>query len=182
MPTGFANDERPYVDVEVSRAEVRPVAVAAVESAPARAEMPVRRPEAVERKPVALAEVKPAPAAPQPRMSTPVPGPMAGPIASPVVRSPVEAASRPAAQVESQIGGDPHRDVAPVAREMPAPVRPVAAPVEKISEPDAIEENAVPLSLDPIPAGEPVAAVLELAGGRSAELGIGPGAKAEWPH
>jgi cell pole-organizing protein PopZ len=144
MPTGFANDERPYVDVEAGRAEVRPVAMAAVESAPARAEMPVRRPEAVERKPVALAEVKPAPAAPQPRMSTPVPGPMVGPVASPVVRSPVEAASRPAAQVESQIGGDAHRDVAPVAREMPAPVRPVAAPVEKLSEPDAIEENAVP--------------------------------------
>ena len=43
-----------------------------------------------------------------------------------------------------------------------------------------IEANTVPLSLDPVAAGEPVAAVLELAGGRSAELGIAPGAKVEW--
>ena len=43
-----------------------------------------------------------------------------------------------------------------------------------------IEANTVPLSLDPVAAGEPVAAVLELAGGRSAELGIGEGAKVEW--
>ena len=45
-----------------------------------------------------------------------------------------------------------------------------------------IEANAAPLSLDPIPAGEPVAAVLELAGGRAAELGITPGARVEWPR
>jgi len=45
-----------------------------------------------------------------------------------------------------------------------------------------IEANAVPLSLDPVPAGEPVAAVLEIAGGRSAELGIGPGDKVDWPR
>ena len=44
-----------------------------------------------------------------------------------------------------------------------------------------IEANTVPLSLDPVPAGEPVAAVLELAGGRSAELGITAGAKVAWP-
>jgi len=43
-----------------------------------------------------------------------------------------------------------------------------------------IEANTVPLSLDPVAAGEPVAAVLELAGGRSAELGIAPGAKVKW--
>jgi uncharacterized membrane protein (UPF0127 family) len=43
-----------------------------------------------------------------------------------------------------------------------------------------IEANTVPLSLDPVPAGEPVAAVLELAGGRSAELGIAAGDKVEW--
>ncbi len=43
-----------------------------------------------------------------------------------------------------------------------------------------IEANTVPLSLDPVAAGEPVAAVLELAGGRSAELGITPGARVEW--
>ena len=43
-----------------------------------------------------------------------------------------------------------------------------------------IEANTAPLSLDPVPAGEPVIAVLELAGGRSAELGITAGAKVEW--
>lgn len=43
-----------------------------------------------------------------------------------------------------------------------------------------IEENVVPLSLDPVPAGEPVGAVLELAGGRSAELGIKADDKVEW--
>jgi uncharacterized membrane protein (UPF0127 family) len=43
-----------------------------------------------------------------------------------------------------------------------------------------IEANTVPLSLDPVPAGEPVTAVLELAGGRSAELNIAPGAKVDW--
>ena len=45
-----------------------------------------------------------------------------------------------------------------------------------------IEANTVPLSLDPVPAGEPVGAVLELAGGRAAELGIAAGAKVEWSH
>ena len=45
-----------------------------------------------------------------------------------------------------------------------------------------IAANTVPLSLDPVPAGEPVAAVLEIAGGRSAELGIGPGDKVDWPR
>jgi uncharacterized membrane protein (UPF0127 family) len=45
-----------------------------------------------------------------------------------------------------------------------------------------IEQNAVPLSLDPIVAGEPVVAVLEIAGGRSGELGIASGAKVDWPH
>ena len=45
-----------------------------------------------------------------------------------------------------------------------------------------IAANAVPLSLDSIPSGEPVAAVLEIAGGRSAELGIGPGDKVSWPR
>ena len=45
-----------------------------------------------------------------------------------------------------------------------------------------IEENAVPLSLDQIPAGEPIGAVLEINGGRSAELGIKAGDKVSWPH
>jgi uncharacterized membrane protein (UPF0127 family) len=45
-----------------------------------------------------------------------------------------------------------------------------------------IAANTVPLSLDPVPAGEPVAAVLEIAGGRSAELGIRPGDTVDWTH
>jgi uncharacterized membrane protein (UPF0127 family) len=45
-----------------------------------------------------------------------------------------------------------------------------------------IAENAVPMSLDPIPSLEPVSAILEIPGGRSAELGLKPGDKVTWPH
>ena len=45
-----------------------------------------------------------------------------------------------------------------------------------------IEENAVPLSLEPVPSMGQVVAVLEINGGRSAELGIAPGDKVSWPH
>ena len=45
-----------------------------------------------------------------------------------------------------------------------------------------IAENAVPMSLDPIPSLEPVGAVLEIAGGRAAQLGIKPNDKVTWPH
>ncbi|MEO5972712.1 MAG: DUF192 domain-containing protein [Sphingomicrobium sp.] len=45
-----------------------------------------------------------------------------------------------------------------------------------------IEANAVPLSLDPLVSIEPVAAVLEIAGGRVAELGIVPGDEVDWPR
>ena len=45
-----------------------------------------------------------------------------------------------------------------------------------------IEANTVPLSLDPVSSGEPVGAVLELAGGRAAELGIAVNDKVDWPH
>jgi uncharacterized membrane protein (UPF0127 family) len=44
-----------------------------------------------------------------------------------------------------------------------------------------IAENAVPFSEDKIPSGEPVAAVLELNGGRAGELGIAEGDKVTWP-
>jgi uncharacterized membrane protein (UPF0127 family) len=44
-----------------------------------------------------------------------------------------------------------------------------------------IADNTVPQSLDPVAVGEPVAAVLELAGGRAAELGIGDSDKVSWP-
>jgi uncharacterized membrane protein (UPF0127 family) len=40
--------------------------------------------------------------------------------------------------------------------------------------------TAKPLDDTPVPAGEPVAAVLEIAGGRAAELGIRPGDKVQW--
>jgi len=40
--------------------------------------------------------------------------------------------------------------------------------------------QGVPESLDPVPAGEPIAAVLEIRGGRSAELGIREGERVDW--
>ncbi|WP_294203378.1 DUF192 domain-containing protein [uncultured Sphingomonas sp.] len=43
-----------------------------------------------------------------------------------------------------------------------------------------IAENTTPFSQTPIPSGEPVAAVLELVGGRSAELGISEGDSVRW--
>ena len=43
-----------------------------------------------------------------------------------------------------------------------------------------IAANTVPLSLEPVPSLEPVAAVLEIAGGRAAELGIQAGDKVSW--
>jgi uncharacterized membrane protein (UPF0127 family) len=43
-----------------------------------------------------------------------------------------------------------------------------------------IAVNTVPYSLDPVSAGEPVVAVLELRGGRSTELGIAAGDRVIW--
>ena len=45
----------------------------------------------------------------------------------------------------------------------------------------SIAAETVPLSLEPVPSGEPVSAVLEIAGGRSAELGLSAGDKVSWP-
>jgi uncharacterized protein len=42
--------------------------------------------------------------------------------------------------------------------------------------------NAVPFDQTPLSSGEPVAAVLELKGGRTAALGIGEGDKVTWPR
>ena len=43
-----------------------------------------------------------------------------------------------------------------------------------------IEANTVPMSEEPVYSYEPVAAVLEIAGGRSAELGIKAGDTVKW--
>ncbi len=43
-----------------------------------------------------------------------------------------------------------------------------------------IAANAVPYSLDPIESGEPVVAVLEIAGGHAAALGLAPGDRVHW--
>jgi uncharacterized membrane protein (UPF0127 family) len=43
-----------------------------------------------------------------------------------------------------------------------------------------IEANTVPMSEEPVYSYEPVTAVLEIPGGRSAELGIKPGDKVNW--
>lgn len=45
---------------------------------------------------------------------------------------------------------------------------------------ESITQNAVPYSTDPLQAGEPVTAVLELRGGLTAELGIRPGDGVRW--
>ncbi|HCO55916.1 DUF192 domain-containing protein [Pelagibacterium nitratireducens] len=42
-----------------------------------------------------------------------------------------------------------------------------------------IHENAIPMDTTPIPSGEPVRFVLEIPGGRSAELGLEAGARLE---
>lgn len=44
-----------------------------------------------------------------------------------------------------------------------------------------IAENTAPFSEAPVASGEPVAAVLEVPGGRSAELGIAEGDRVDWP-
>lgn len=44
-----------------------------------------------------------------------------------------------------------------------------------------VARNAAPLSVNPILSGEPVAAVLEILGGRAAELGIAEGDQVSWP-
>lgn len=44
----------------------------------------------------------------------------------------------------------------------------------------SIAAETIPLSEAPVSSGEPVAAVLELRGGRAAELGIGEGDRVEW--
>ena len=45
-----------------------------------------------------------------------------------------------------------------------------------------VAPDAVPMSLDPIPSLEPISAVIEIAGGRAAELKIDEGDKVTWQH
>ena len=45
---------------------------------------------------------------------------------------------------------------------------------------ESIAENTIPYSTDPVEAGEPVSAVLEIRGGLSAELGIAAGDRVIW--
>jgi uncharacterized membrane protein (UPF0127 family) len=45
-----------------------------------------------------------------------------------------------------------------------------------------IAANTVPLALDPVPSLEPVSAVLEIGGGRAAQLGIREGDQVTWPR
>ena len=45
---------------------------------------------------------------------------------------------------------------------------------------ESIAANTIPYSLDPVQSGEPVGAVLEIAGGRAAELGITAGDIVRW--
>ena len=44
-----------------------------------------------------------------------------------------------------------------------------------------IAENTIPYSEAMIPSGEPIAAVLEVVGGRTAETGVSEGDKVSWP-
>jgi hypothetical protein len=44
-----------------------------------------------------------------------------------------------------------------------------------------IAENTVPLSEAPVASGEPIAAVIEVPGGRMAELGVAEGDRVDWP-
>ena len=44
-----------------------------------------------------------------------------------------------------------------------------------------IADNTIPHALEPVGVEEPVAAVLEIAGGRAAELGITEAARVSWP-
>lgn len=45
---------------------------------------------------------------------------------------------------------------------------------------ESIAANTIPYSLAPVRSNEPVATVLEIAAGRAAELGIGPGDTVTW--
>lgn len=45
-----------------------------------------------------------------------------------------------------------------------------------------IAANTTPMSLDPVASIDPVSAVLEIAGGRAAELGIKEGDEVDWPR
>ncbi len=75
-------------------------------------------------------------------------------------------------------GGGPPRPASFWMRNTPSPLDIVfVRPDGTIA---TIAENTVPFSETPVASGEPVSAVLELAGGRAAELGIAAGDKVAW--
>ncbi|MEO8618624.1 MAG: DUF192 domain-containing protein [Sphingomicrobium sp.] len=75
---------------------------------------------------------------------------------------------------------DPPQDVSFWMRDTFIPLDLIfIAPGGKIAR---IEASAVPLSLEPIPSGQKIEAVLEIAGGRAEELMIAPGDRIVWPH
>ncbi|MCM8730727.1 DUF192 domain-containing protein [Hephaestia sp. GCM10023244] len=76
-------------------------------------------------------------------------------------------------------GGGPPREASFWMKNTPSPLDIIyIRPDHTIAR---IAENTTPYSTDPIGSGEPVGAVLELRGGRTAELGIGENDRVTWP-
>lgn len=75
---------------------------------------------------------------------------------------------------------DPPQDVSFWMRDTFIPLDLIfIAPGGKVAR---IEESSVPLSLEPIPSGQRVEAVLEIVGGRASDLGIEQGDRVVWPR
>jgi uncharacterized membrane protein (UPF0127 family) len=75
--------------------------------------------------------------------------------------------------------GGPPRDVNFWTKNVPVPIDFIFIRADGTIA--RIAENQLPLSEKLIPSGEPVSAVLEINGGRAAELGIAPGDAVSWP-
>ena len=74
--------------------------------------------------------------------------------------------------------GGPPREASFWMRDTPSPLDIVFIRADRTIA--TIAENTTPYSEVPVSSGEPVAAVLELRGGRAAELGIGEGDRVRW--
>lgn len=75
--------------------------------------------------------------------------------------------------------GEPTRDTSFYMRDTPTSLDIIFIRADRTVA--RIAENTVPFAEEPIPSGEPVAAVLEIKGGRSAALGIAEGDRVTWP-